>query len=312
MSGSEQAGNRGVISREALVDFSHLTSAEDLAGISRIDGVAAVVVPESLAAAYAGIPSSGVAATVYVPDGTNVRVHTGSLMVGGDGLGSAEDVLVVIGMLIITSQVTGALPRRISVVGLVLAPRGSESALGPVLGGGAGNVLYYPAAQGQEFKVLAGQVKLSGASLANTSGQPADVLIAAGQTVITGPVTSVGYAQVIVAGQVVAPAASREILEPRMQTQGQSAWYRADEPRIIAEDTSLGPDFFRLLDHPVSLVVLADLTIAPGVTEASVKEKVTDIVLFGDVTAPADLVPVLQVLAADAFGTIRASDGPGS
>jgi hypothetical protein len=97
-----------------------------------------------------------------------------------------------------------------------------------------------------------------------------------------------------------------------MQTQGQSAWYRADEARIIAEDTSLGPDFFRLLEHPVSLVVLADLSISPGVTEAIIQQKVTDIVLFGDLTAPADLVPVLQVLAAEAFGTIRASDGPGS
>lgn len=312
MSGSVQAGDGRVISGEPVVDFSHLTSAEDLAAVSRIEGVAAVIVPESLSAAYAKIPSSGVAATVFVPDGANVKVHIGSLMAGGAGLGSADDVLVVIGMLVITGPVTGPLPRRISVVGLVLAPRGSESALGPVLAGGAGNVIYYTPADGQDFKVHAGQAKLSGATLANTAGQPEDILIAAGQVVVTGQVTAVGYAQVIVAGQLVAPAASREMLEPRIQVQGQSAWYRADEPRIIAEETSLGPDFFRLLDHPVSLVVLDDLTIAPGVTEAIVREKVTDIVLLADLTAPADVVPMLQVLAADSFGTIRASDGQGS
>jgi hypothetical protein len=132
-------GVRGVVSGEAVLDFTHLTSAEELAAISRIEGVAAVLVPESLAGAYAAIPSEGVAATVYVPDGGNARVHVGPMIVGGDGLGAAEDVLVVVGLLVITSPVTGVVPRRIIVVGSVLAPRGSEPALGPVLGGGVGS-----------------------------------------------------------------------------------------------------------------------------------------------------------------------------
>ena len=305
-------GVRGVVSGEAVLDFTHLTSAEELAAISRIEGVAAVLVPESLAGAYAAIPSEGVAATVYVPDGGNARVHVGPMIVGGDGLGAAEDVLVVVGLLVITSPVTGVVPRRIIVVGSVLAPRGSEPALGPVLGGGVGSVTYYRYVEGQDFKVLTGQVKLSGAILANPAGQPDDVLLAAGQVIVTGPVTGVGYAQVIITGQLVAPAASREVLEPRIQVHGQTAWYRSDDPRVIVEDTRFGPDFFRLLDHPVSLVVLADLSIDVGVTEAMLLEKVSDIILLSDLTAPADLVPALQVLATDAFGTIRADDGPGS
>ena len=77
-------------------------------------------------------------------------------------------------------------------------------------------------------------------------------------------------------------------------------------------DTRIGLDFFRLLDHPVSLVLLGDLSIAPDVTTAALREKVTDIILFSDVTAPAELLPVLQVLATDAFGAIRADDEPGS
>ena len=312
MTESGLPGDRGVVTGQGVVDFSHLTSADELAAVSRIEGAGAVVVPESLAGAYAAIPTEGVGGVVYVPDGANVRVHVGPLRVGGDGLGAAEDVLVIVGVLVITSPVTGVVPRQVSVVGSVLAPQGSESALGPLLGGGVGSVSYYRYAEGQHLKVLSGQVKLSGAILANPAGQPDDVLIAAGQVVVTGPVTSVGYAQVLVAGQLVAPAASREMLEPRIQAQGQSAWYRSDDPRIIIEDTRLGPDFFRLLDHPVSLVVLADLSITPGVTEAAVLEKVADIVLLGDLTAPGDLVPVLQVLAVDAFGAIRADDGPGS
>ena len=312
MNGNEPADDRVVMSDQPVVDFSHLTSPEQLAAIGRIEGVALVIVPESLAGAYAAIPSSGVAATVYVPDGANVRVHTGALVVGGDGLGAADDVLIVTGLLVITSPVTGPVPRRIHVIGSVLAPRGSESALGPALAGGSGVVSYYPHTDAQDIKVLSGQVRLSGAMLANSAGQPDDLLIAAGQVVVTGPVTTVGYRQVIIAGQVAAPAASRDVIEPRVQIQGQAGWYRGDDPRVFYEDTALGPDFFRLLDQPVSLVVLGDLTIADGVTEAAMREKVTGICVFGDVTAPPGLVGVVQALTTDAFGSIRASDGPGS
>ena len=312
MSDSEPAEDRRVIIGEAVADFSHLTSKGEMAAIARIERVGTVIVPRSLAAEYARIPTSKVGTTVFVPDGANVRIHTGSLTVSGDGLGAADDVLLVIGMLVITSPVTGEVPRQITVVGLALAPRGSEAALGRVLGGGAGSVGYYRYTEGQDFKVLSGQVKLSGAMLANPAGEAGDVLIAAGQVIVTGPVTTVGYSQVIIAGQLIAPEASREMLEPRLQITGQAAWYGGDLPRIILEDIRVGPDFFRLLDHPVSLVLLGDMTVAPGVSEDMVREKITEIILLGDITAPPELVPVFQVLTTEAFGDIRAADGPGS
>ena len=312
MNENEPASDRVVVSDQPVADFSHLTAPEQLAAISRIEDVALVIVPESLAAAYVAIPSSQVAATIYVPDGANVRLHTGTLVVGGDGIGAADDVLIITGMLIITSPVIGPVPQRIHVVGSVAAPRGSEAALGPALAGGTGGVSYYTPADGQDIKVFSGQVRLSGAMLANPAGQADDMLIAAGQVVITGEVTTVGYRQVIIAGQLAAPAAGQDVIEPRAQVQGQVAWYRGDDPRVFYDDTSLGPDFFRLLDHPVSLVVLGDLTITAGVTEAVMREKVTGISVFGDATAPPGLVGVLQALTTDAFGAIRASDGPGS
>ena len=310
MNENEPASDGVVVSNQPVADFSHLTEPEQLTAISRIEHVALVIVQESLAGAYAAIPSSGVAATIYVPGGANVRIHTGALVVGGDGIGAADDVLVITGMLIITSPVTDPVPQRIHVVGSVLAPRGSEAALGPALAGGTGGVTYYTLADGQDIKVLSGQVRLSGAMLA--AGQGDDLLIAAGQVVITGVVTTVGYRQVIIAGQLAAPAASRDVIEPRAQVQGQAAWYQGDDPRVFHDDTSLGPDFFRLLDHPVSLVVLGDLTITAGVTEAMMRDKITGICVFGDATAPPRLVGVLQALTTDAFGAIRASDGPGS
>jgi hypothetical protein len=309
MKENEPASDRVVLSDQPVADFSHLTAPEHLAAISRIENVALVIVPESLAAAYTAIPSSQVAATIYVPDGANVRVHTGALVVGGDGIGAADDVLIVTGMLIITSPVTGPVPQRIYVIGSVLAPRGSEAALGPALAGGSGGVSYYPHRDDQDVRVLSGQVRLSGAMLANPAGRAGDILVTAGQVAVTGAVSTLGYRLVLVAGQFAAPAASRDAIEPYVQVQGQAGWYQGENPRVFYQDTALGPDFFRLLDKPVSLVVFGDLTIADGVTEDMVREKVTSVVLFGDATAPAGLVAVLQVLAGDMFGEIRASDG---
>jgi hypothetical protein len=311
MSGGGAGDVGGMVSHRTVLDLSHLTSAEELASITGIERVVAVIVPAPLAAAYAKIPTTRVATTVFVPADAKVRVHTGVLVVGGDGLGADDDVLVVVGMLVITSPVTGAVPQRITVVGSVIAPKGSESALGPALTGCVGNVSYYRYAEGQDVKVLTGQVQLSGAMLANPAGQAEDVLVAAGQVVVTGPVTKVGYARVVVAGQLVAPAAGRDQLEPWLDTHGQVLWYRSERPRVLFGDTRLDADFFRLLDQPTSLVVLGDLTVAPGVSEDVLREKVSDIVLLGDVTAPAEVVPVLQMLAVDALGEIRTDDGSG-
>ncbi|HET7013382.1 MAG TPA: hypothetical protein VFI65_05710 [Streptosporangiaceae bacterium] len=308
-----EAGNgRVVVSDQPVVDFSHLTAPEQLARISRIEDVALVIVPESLAAAYAAIPSTDVASVVYVPHGANVRVHTGVLETGGDGLGAAEDVLIVTGMLIITSPVTAPVPQRIHVVGSVFAPKGSEGVLGPALAGGTGTVSYFAFTDGQDTKVLTGQSTLSAGMLANDIGQGDDVVIAAGQVIITGNVAGVRYRQLFIAGQLAAPAASRDLIEPRLHVRGQVAWYRGEDPRVFYEDTSLGSDYFRLLDHPVSLIVLADLTIAAGVTEAMMLEKVAGICVFGDLTGPPELVGVLQFLTTDSFGAIRAADGSGS
>jgi hypothetical protein len=310
---SETEPAPGVVLRDQpVVDFSHLTSPDQLAGISRIEDVALIVVPRSLAGAFAAISTSDVAGTIYVPDGANVRMHTGAMVVGGDGIGGADDVLVVVGLLVITSPVTAPVPQRIYVIGSVLAPRGSESVLGPALAGGTGGVSYYPYREDQDVKVLSGQVRLSGAMLANPAGQAGDILIAAGQVVVTGEVTTVGYRVVVVAGQVAAPAASRDAIEPVVQVQGQAGWYRDGDVRVFYQDTTLGPDFFRLLDQPVSLVMFGDLTIAGDVTEDMMREKVTSVVLFGDATAPPPLVAMLQVLATDTFGEIRAADGTGS
>jgi hypothetical protein len=297
-----------VVSGDSVLDLSHLTEPDQLAAISRIEKVAVVIVPEALAAAYAAIPTAHVASTLYVRGGANVSVQTGSLVVGGDGLGGADDVLVVIGMLAITSPVTGPVPKRIHVIGSVLAPRGSEKVLAQALAGGTGAVSYYPYADGQQVKMFSGQVRLSPAVLANSAGRPDDILVVAGQIVVLGEVTTVGYQTVVVAGQFAAPAASRDVLEPSIQIQGQAAWFQGENPRVFNGDARLGPDFLRLLDEPTALVVLGDLVIEEDVTEEGLREKIIAITVFGDVRAPARLIGMVQVLATEVFGDIEASD----
>jgi NADPH-dependent ferric siderophore reductase len=58
--------------------------------------------------------------------------------------------------------------------------------------------------------------------------------------------------------------------------------------------------------------MFGDLTVTADVTETMMRDKIHGITLFGDATAPPGLVGVLQVLTSDAFGSIRASNGPGS
>jgi hypothetical protein len=311
--GDTGGGGEPVVVRDrSVLDLSRLTSPGQFATIGGIEDVALVVVPESLAAAYLAIPLTDVASTVYVRDGVNVRTHTGMMAVPGDGIGAENDVLVVVGGLIITSPVTGPLPHQIVVTGAVLAPRGTEAVLGPVLAAVTGSVSYYRYTEGQDIKLLSGQVKLSPAVLANRAGRPDDILIAAGEILITGQVSEIGYGLALAAGTVAAPEDSRDVLETRIEAAGQVAWYPGDRPRTFHSATTLGAGFFRQLDEPVTIVAFSRLTILPDVTESLLREKVLAFVLFGPTTAPAELLGVIQFLATDVFGPIQASDGSGS
>jgi hypothetical protein len=298
-----------VISGHALLDLTPMPP-EQLAGIARIEGVGTVLLRESQSAAYAAISVSGVGSTVYVPDG-NLRVHKGMLTVGGDALGAEDDVLIVAGVLIITSPVTSPVPKRIHVDGLVMAPRDSAAVLSPLLAG-SGNVTFYRGSETPDIKVITGQTRLSGAMLANLSGQAEDMLIIAGQVLVTGAPGPVGYRSIVIAGQVALPASARDVIEPKLEVLGQVGWYAGDDPRVFFEGATLGPDFFRLLDHPVGLVAFEKLTFAEDVTEEMLLAKVGGIVAFEKITAPPGLIGAVQVVASDVFETIQASGGPGS
>lgn len=296
----------GRVENLPLLDLSHITSAEDLAGIDQIKNVAAVVVPDRLSHVLTTVRTQNVGAIVPVPTETRVRLHTGMVLLGGDALADPanEDVvLVVIGSLVITSPVPKVTFRDVVVTGTVLAPKGSESTLGAGLTRVTGEVNYYRHADGQEFRQLTGEVRLSGEGLTNPGGSPDDVLLLTGQVVVTSPVPSVGYQRIFYAGQVVLPRDSETLLTSALSGSGQVAWY-AGQPRFFIGKDVLSRGFFELLEEPLSLVVVGSMRIEDDVPPELLRAKVSDITLVGKLTAPRELLPVLQLLTTERYGNV--------
>jgi hypothetical protein len=303
----------GEIRDVALLDLTPMTSAEDLAGITRIIDVAIVLVPESLMAAAASIPMDDVAMVVPVPDGVEVRNHTGALVMGGEALAGPEvenAALIVTGTLILTSPVPRVAYRQVIVMGLVLAPHGSEAALGAGLTRVTGSVDYYPYAEEQEVKVSTGQLLADGEVLANRAGSPDDILVVAGQLIVTGPVAEVGYRRIVVAGQVLAPRDGQRVLGTAIVVKGQLAWYTG-QPRFFVGKERLARSFFELVDQPLTLALVGSFEIDPDVPPELLRNKVSEINLVGKLTAPRELVGVLQFLTTEKVGKIMvAEDDP--
>jgi hypothetical protein len=303
----------GVIRDVPLLDLTPLTSAEDLAGITLLSDVAIVLVPESLMPAVVAIPMEDVAMVVPVPDGVEVRTHTGALVMGGDALAGPDTgnaMLIVTGTLILTSPVPRVTYRQIIVTGLVLAPHGSESALGAGLTRVTGSVDYYPLAKGQDVKVSTGQLRAGGEVLANPAGGPDDILVVAGQLIVTGTVTEVGYRRVVVAGQMLAPQDSQAVLGPALIVKGQLLWY-AGQPRFFLGKERFGRSFFELVDQPLTLALVGRFEIDPDVPAELLRQKVAEVTLLGRLIAPKELIGVLQLLTTEKLGEITvAQDDP--
>src|SRR5438094_10166569 len=54
-----------------------------------------------------------------------------------------------------------------------------------------------PVPDGRRTKVFTGQITLSGEALANADGQDNDMLVIAGQLIVTSPVHKIGYAEMV-------------------------------------------------------------------------------------------------------------------
>jgi hypothetical protein len=303
----------GEIANMAVLDLTSLRDPQDLDAITSISNVAMVLVPESLAGRLTRIPIRNVASVVPVPDGAEVRLLTGAVVLGGEALadpGGEDVVLIVTGTLALSSPVREIRFRQVIVTGMVLAPYGSEAALGAGLSRVTGSVQYYRHEEGQRFRTLTGQTELSGESLTNRGGSPADILFLIGQTTITSPVDEVGYQHVVSAGQLIAPSESQQSLAPVLTSEGQLVWYDG-RPRFFSGKETFARAFFELIDEPMALVLVGRFTLEDDIPPTLLREKISSITLVGKLIAPRSLVSVLQWLTTHKHGVITTEQDDG-
>jgi hypothetical protein len=313
---TESTSTHSQVAREiknlGMLDLTGMTSPDQLSNILEIKNVGAIIVPQTLMPALLSIPQTNVGTTIPIPDGKNVKVNTvmGPMQISGEGLaapeGDGEHVLVVMGPLIITTPVEKVGYGHISVMGPVIAPKGSEVALASSQIRVMGPMQFYPT--GSNIKVQLRDMKLSGKSLANPDTDGKDTLVVMGELLVTSPPQKVGYNKLIVMGMVIAPKESEELLDPHLDAYGSVVWYTGT-PRQFNGSDRFSAQFFELLPEPITLILNGAFAIASDVTAELLRAKVTDIVLNGELRGPRHLVPLLQVLATEKNGMIEVDDG---
>ena len=296
----------------ALLDLTGAGAAEALNGVRRISHVATILAHESLLARLSSIEMDHVAAVVPIPEGSQVRVLSGQLVLSGEALANPntdqEAVLVIAGQLVLTTPVERVGYKQLIIMGQLLAPMGSETAIGAGLSRMGGQVQFYPYTPGASVRALTGSIRLSGAELANPTGQPGDILLAVGQLVIEDVPEQIGYQSIVAVGQVLAPRAGQAALAGRLlPLVGQAVYYTAP-PRLFEGTETFYGAYFELLDEPITLVLDGTFTFDDDISIDVFKDKVAGIVFDGTLLAPRRLVPLLQARTLARDGMITATD----
>lgn len=231
-------------------------------------------------------------------------------MAGGQGVVGAGDTgsgeISDVGVLDLTGmgspeELSGI--EAIRRVGVVLVPEHLTSRLAAVPMSEVGVTV--PVPTGENVRMVAGQMRTTGEALAHP-GAEEDVLVVAGQLLITTPVERVGYAGMIVAGQVYAPEGSEGALMAGITRLTGQVLYYSGKPRFFVGEDRFARGFFEALDGPLSLILVGSFAIERGVEADLLKEKVAQILLAGHLRAPEELLPLVQVLAVEKAGTISA------
>jgi hypothetical protein len=283
-----------------------------LDGISGIRNAGAIIVPRSLVARLSKIPMSNVGAVLPVTDGARLHQFTGQTAINGEALanpaGGPDDVLVVTGQLAVTSPVQKVGFGQVIVTGQIVAPEGSETALGAGISSLTGQVMYYPYSEGAAVRVQIGSQHISGRSLANPAGKETDILLVIGDLVVTSPVEKLGYQHIVAIGPVLAPLGSEEALEGRIVSIGEGVVYYTAPPRVFTGKDTFTRTFFEYLDEPITLVLTGSFTFDADVTVDLLKDKLAGVVLTGKLMAPRDLVGIVQARTLAKSGLIAVSD----
>ncbi|MGV3618001.1 MAG: hypothetical protein ACO1SV_21965 [Fimbriimonas sp.] len=138
---------RGRIEDVGMLNLLSARTPEDFDGITGIEDVGCILVPEHLATAFvARVPMEDVGTIAAIPQDGKVVLVTGQATYTGEALenGDPEALLVVAGQLRITTPVTRVGFRGLHIIGQAIAPRGSESALASAISHVSGQISFYP------------------------------------------------------------------------------------------------------------------------------------------------------------------------
>jgi len=185
-------------------------------------------------------------------------------------------------------------------IGCVIIPEHLASVLMRIPMENVGTVA--PVPSGENIQVQVGQVWLSGEAIA--AGDSDAILFTVGQLFLTTPVTSVGFKEIRVHGQVLAIRGSEAALGSKVKSLTGQIFYLPAKARTIMGSESIGQEFLELLPEPTALVIMGELTFEQDVTKEMLKSKILEMVLMGHIKAPQALVPLVQVLTIEKMGEI--------
>jgi len=189
-------------------------------------------------------------------------------------------------------------------VGAVLIPDFLVSELTKIDISDVGSIIPIP--HGTKVNCMVGEVTLNAATLVN--GDPETTLLIAGQAFIEGEVNTIGYKEIQVFGQLFASRKSQQAIGAKLTQMTGQNFYLPDDPRFVRGHMDIGNEFLELLPGPTAFVVMGSLRFEPGVTKEAIKSKITEIVLMGEIKAPRELLPLLEVITKEKMGQIVADE----
>lgn len=194
---------------------------------------------------------------------------------------------------------------EITRVGIILVQEDQMAHVTTIPMSRVGGVVPVPA--GPDVKILSGQMELSGESLA-AQGDENTILVLAGQLILTSPVTDL-KPRLIVAGQLFVPRASESAIGSKLHySSGQIFYYKGGTPRMMVGDNRINAGFLEMASEPLTLILVGDTKFTSDITVELLQQKVHDLILIGDVYAPARLHGALQYLASTKVGDLFDSE----
>jgi hypothetical protein len=131
------------------------------------------------------------------------------------------------------------------------------------------------------------------------------VLMIVGQALITDTIPSIGFKEVRIVGQLLAPRDSQSVLSGKLTQLTGQILYIPPKSRLFMGNESINREFLELLSEPTPFVVMGNLTFEKDVTKDLVKEKIPEIVLMGNISAPLELATLVNVITVEKMGKIE-------